>query len=88
MRNLAAAIRVHQIELEASDDPCLADGGRVQAFCLGAGDGRIYCATDAAATTVRAYLETGGVGRAVVQRARKQVRRHRRPVARVRRQRT
>jgi hypothetical protein len=46
MRNLAAGLQVARIDLGGSDAP---EDETVQAFCLGAGDGRLYCATDAAA---------------------------------------
>ncbi|GBF99867.1 hypothetical protein Rsub_12507 [Raphidocelis subcapitata] len=44
MRNLIAALESHLIQLGDGDSQ-----ERVTAFCHGAGDGRVYCATDAAA---------------------------------------
>ncbi|KAI8469194.1 MAG: IKI3 family-domain-containing protein [Monoraphidium minutum] len=46
MRNLSAGLEVQRIDLDAPD---AGEHEQVQVFCLGAGDGRVYCATDAAA---------------------------------------
>lgn len=46
MRNACASLEVQRIELGRPDG---ATDEHVQAFCIGADDGRLYCATDAAA---------------------------------------